>query len=520
MQKKILPIFLLCLFLVACEDVAPLESLDIPAPPVIITNTPPHLQEVALTLLEPATPIENVVVPLFNEYSVSLFFDETERTISGMQTVTYSNRTDFPLNELVFRVPLNAWRQSEPIQPYPDEFFNRIFRNDKTYANMDILLVSQGNEVLNFQLNGTILTIDLPLTLYPNETVQIMLQFEAQIPAMAHRTGSNNLAIWGGAFLPFEAVFGANGWQTDSFYPIGNPFVLNTVNYIIDINTPINYVVVGAGTKTQLQLEDEQRTITSFNAPMIRDFAFAISPHFQRATTTTLSGQEIALYHYTADINTEHILEIASESVAFFEETLGSLPYHQLNIVETDMFRNAENFSATIFMDSNHLRTSQTLTSLRNEIGHQWFSVVVGTNPIEEAWLSGGLVMFLHEGLLEQPAELRTAMEREHNYLLGRQGTVEDSNLRRLNNRINVYQNWMDYFRIQHRKSQLMFYSLFHEIGEENFRQLLREYYSRYAFSRTNSADFIALAQEIDGRPLSSFFSYWLNTIRLPDLPS
>ncbi|MCL2016272.1 MAG: M1 family metallopeptidase [Defluviitaleaceae bacterium] len=505
-------------FFTACGDAVPPEELaDVPVPPVIIADIS-ETPELPILLIEDPPPAETIVIPLFNDYFVSLDLNEETRQMHGMQSVTYTNRTSFPLTELVFRVPLNAWRAFEPVQPFPDEFFNRIFRQGKTYANMNIVLVSHGNDVLDFQLSGTVLTITLPIPLEPNETIQILIQFDAIIPNMAHRTGSNSHTIWGGAFLPFEAVFDGTEWHTEPFYAMGNPFLLNTVNYVVEINTPINYIVAGPGTKTQVSLEEESRMITTFNAPMIRDFAFAISPHFQRATTTTPAGQEIILYHFTADIDTERILGVASESVTFFEETIGPLPYQQLNIVETDMFRNAENFSAVIFMDSNHLRTSQTLTSLRNEIGHQWFSVVVGTNPIEEAWLSGGLVMFLHEGLLGEPQALRTAMEREQNYLISRQGVVENDYLRRISNSIAVYESWLDYFRIQHRKSQLMFYSLYHEMGEENFRHLLREYYNRFAFSRADSTEFIALAEEIHGRTLQRFFYFWLNTTQLPNL--
>ena len=497
---------------------------EIPAPPVIIAE---HHQEEYIPQEEPDEPIpEPVDIPIVNEYFITMEFEPETRTIRGIETVRYTNRTDTTLSELVFRIPLNAWAPNaivpvvnmEPITPYPIEFHNRIFRHGHDYGFMDILHISHDNEGLDFVLWDTILTITLPRPLEPDETTQLSIQFQASIPKIAHRTGANDHAVWAGAFLPQEAVFGPNGWHTEPFYPMGSPFILDVANYTVEITTPIGYVVAGTGTKTETYLDDY--LITTFTAQMTRDFAFAISPYFRRSAQVTPSGLvEIVLYYYTPTLPVDHILNVAVEVIVFFEETIGTYPYPQLSIVETDMFRNAEKFSSIIFMDSGHMRTSQHLSSLRHEIGHQWFSVIVGSNPIEEAWLNGGLTHFLQSGLLNYPQDLRTVIEREHSDLMQQMPSIRNENNRRLTTRISSYETWADYFRIQHRKAKIMFYALYREMGEGNFRYLLREYYRRFAFQIATGEDFRALAEEIHGSSLDWFFDYWLYTTELPNLP-
>ena len=508
------------ILLAACARGEPQDNiLEIPVPPVVIEEIPDQdsypaednniIVESDNTLLD---------IPPVNEYLIFLDFEPEERLIRGHESVRYTNRTGVPLDELVFRVPLNAWSANEAMVPYPVEFHNLIFRNGHSYGSMEILHVSQDSEELAFILSGTVLNISLPRTLAPYETIQIHIQFEAYIPMIAHRIGANEHAVWAGTFLPTEAVFGIDGWHTEPYYPMGRPFMMEAANYIVEISTPRGYIVAGTGTKSEVYFDD--RKVTTFIAHMTRDFAFAISPYFQRVSQQIPSGAvEVILYHYTPELPIERILNIALETMTFFEETVGPYPYPQLSIVETDMFRSGEKFSAMIFMDSVHLRTSQTLSSLRHEIGNQWFSVVVGTNPIEESWLSGGLTHFLHGGLLGQPRELRAAIERDHMYLTERIGQIRNIDSRRIASRIDLYETWHDYFRIQHRKAQLMFYSLYREMGEENFRELLREYYMQFAFRIASSSDFITLAEEIHGRSLQRFFSYWLNSVELPDLP-
>jgi len=512
--QRLLSIFLLALVAVisACNNANYQEgTISIIDPPVYIIDMPFEVTQPPIVDNQTSDPD----IPLFNEYSITLDFDPETRMITGMGIVRYTNRTNTNLRELVFRVNLNAWNEEATIAPYSREVYRQIFRDGRNYGYMNILHVFHDNEELSFSLRDTVLTVTLPYTLEQEETTQINIQFEAYIPIIAHRTGANDHAVWAGAFLPVEAVFGSQGWHTEPYYPIGTPFILEAANYVVEIITPPDYTVAGTGSKIESTLDD--RKITRFTVQMAaRDFAFAISPNFRRTSQITPSGVEISLYYYTNDLPVNHILNTAVETMTFFEETVGRYPYSHLSIVETDMFQNSVGFSAIIFADSNHLRHTN-LRDLRGEIGRQWFSSIIGGNPINEAWLSGGLTFLLRDGLLGQTQELRTLIENVHLDLQNR--LIRNEGSRRIASSVRYYNTWGDYFRIQHNKAGVMFYSLYREMGEENFRELLREYYNQFAFRIASSADFISLAGDIHGRDLDSFFEYWLYTTELPELP-
>ena len=487
------------------------NTINIIDPPIYIVDAPNEgtqlpSNDIAMPELD---------IPPFNEYTITLEFESETRMINGIGSVRYTNRTNTNLTELVFRVNLNAWNENADILPYTREVYRQIFRSGRSNGFMNILHVFHDNEELFFNLKDTVLTITLPYALEPKETTQINIQFDAYIPSIAHRTGANDRAVWAGAFLPVEAVFGSNGWHTEPYYPIGTPFILEAANYVVEIITPLDYTVAGTGSKTENTLDD--RKITRFTVQMAsRDFAFAISPDFRRTSQTTPLGVEISLYYYTDDLPVDHILNTAVETMTFFEETVGAYPYSHLSIVETDMFISSVGFSTIIFMDSNHLRNAG-LRDLRSEIGRQWFSSIIGGNPIEEAWLSGGLTFLLRDGLLGQTEELRTLIESTHRGLQNR--LIPNEYSMRIASPIWYYNTWGDYFRIQRQKSGIMFYALYREMGEENFRELLREYYSQFAFRIASSADFISIAENIHGRSLAPFFNYWLHTTELPELP-
>jgi len=59
-------------------------------------------------------------------------------------------------------------------------------------------------------------------------------------------------------------------------------------------------------------------------------------------------------------------------------------------------------------------------------------------------------------------------------------------------------------------KGALLLYSLRQELGDDIFKEILRQYYSKYKFKNASTKDFISICQSISGKNLESFFSKWL----------
>lgn len=65
-------------------------------------------------------------------------------------------------------------------------------------------------------------------------------------------------------------------------------------------------------------------------------------------------------------------------------------------------------------------------------------------------------------------------------------------------------------------RGAMTFQALRNRIGEDDYRELLREWASRYAYDNVSTADFTALAEEISGEDLTGFFEAWLNGTTRP----
>jgi len=55
-------------------------------------------------------------------------------------------------------------------------------------------------------------------------------------------------------------------------------------------------------------------------------------------------------------------------------------------------------------------------------------------------------------------------------------------------------------------------------IGDDAFRQVLRQWVERYGGRSASTQDFIALAEEVSSRDLASFFDGWLYQATMPKI--
>ncbi|MCL2404971.1 MAG: M1 family metallopeptidase [Defluviitaleaceae bacterium] len=503
-MKKLIACCLLILLVAACGR-GPVPDNGYPE------YTPaPQYEEDDYTNQEPAH-VDAPGFDRFDHYDISLTIDPATRTVTnGMSRIRFTNRTGDDLSEIVLRVPLNVFNESA--RHSFNEFEESVFRHGRDYGYMDIQYVTVDNEDLNFELDGTVLLLHLDMPLAPEATVQLVLQYSAYIPMIAHRVGANQQAMWFGMLLPMLAVYGDDGWLTNELYPAGDPFVLEMANFIVEITTPADYIVAGTGIKTgEIPVEDTDTRVTTFVANNTRDFAFAISPHFQQEWISTESG-DIHLYYFTEDLPVDTILEIARLSMDYFSYRIRHYPFDHIRIIETDMYRDVMTFSNVIFIDTSAL-TEPNHEALTRALGHQWFFNVVGSDPVAESWLDKGLIRYLTARLINnRPALLLTYMNNIYAGVSAREDLY-------LSNGLGAFENWQDYYKTHHVKGMLMFNALSNHMSDDMFWELIRQYFQTFYFRIATGADFINLAEEIYGNSLASFFDEWFIGGAVPLLP-
>ena len=453
-----------------------------------------------------------LVVPAFNEYFARIEIDTFERTANGMSRIVFTNRTGEDLNNIVIRTYLNAFAEDF----YPPPFFpaleRRVFRGRPNFGEMTVRHVTIDGEIIQHEHVGTILTLFPAQTIAPDTTVQLMVQFEANIPWIAHRTGMNANAMWFGAFLPVLAHFGENGWHTEDYFAAGHPFIPMVANYHVEIITPIRYEVIGTGIRSEVLLQDTGTRITTFTAGRSRDFAFAVSSNFEQAFTETESGIGIYFYYYSSGLDVDGILRFIRKGMEYFEQRIGAFPFSHITIAEADFMTESAFFSQFILVDSEHLRGS-TYNGLAHALANQWLALVVGVNRITYPWLIEGFTRYIQSGIL-----FRTREDFLHRIQLDYESIAGRDDLY-LSDGLQVYQSWNHYALAQGRKAMLMIHALCELMGENIFWEFVNAYYLEFSFRLASAADFIRIAEEFFDESLADFFDAWIFSGTVPNLP-
>lgn len=127
----------------------------------------------------------------------------------------------------------------------------------------------------------TVLLVPVADGWQPEEWIEITLTYTVQIPQMAYRFGVNN-GIWalGNAFA-IPAVWEDGAWRTDEYYPVGDPFLSDCMNWTVSVSVPEGFVCAGSGYPTAETADG--RTRYNFVAPAVRDFALVASDRFHTA---------------------------------------------------------------------------------------------------------------------------------------------------------------------------------------------------------------------------------------------
>jgi len=448
-------------------------------------------------------------IPTHNEYIISLEVDPETRTVQGISRINFTNRSGVPLDTIVLRVFLNAFNEGAYPRPYTSDLELRMHRPGSGRGYMVVEHVSLNNEALDFDLDTTVLTLNLATPLEPESTVQLLLQYSAYVPMLGHIMGGNDDAMWFGMFLPMLAVHGEHGWYTDAFYPVGSPFFFETANFHVSVQTPIRYHVVGSGHRVE-ELVDDTR-ITRFTT-MARDFAFVVlSPYYSQASILTANGVEIN-FHYNSDganRRVDDVLEMARRSMEYFEFRVGIYPFGQVDIVEVELLHNSVAFSQIIFADTRHIQRGN-FVELSHSLGNQWFSGIVGTNSVAEPWLDNGLTHFVQAGISHYTPELLDAyMRQSHDAIANRVDLYIAEGL-------SAYTRHSTYAEAQGRKAMLMIYYLQRRMGDDAFWAFVNQYYQEFSFQIATGEDFIRMAEEAYGDSLEDFFDAWITRGTVP----
>jgi hypothetical protein len=378
-------------------------------------------------------------------YSIRAALDTATHTVSGRETIRYTNRSPDSLRYVWFQMDQDIYRgdsRGGSINPATARWSAAGFQGGYAISGLAVVRGSEAGHgdtpvrraPLATTRNGTMLRADLDRALPPGGSVTIELSFSFQVPEHgSDRMGRQRfpegwlyeIAEW----FPRLAVYDdVRGWNTEQYLGQGE-FYLEYGDIDFALTVPRNFIVAGSGTllnPLEVLTADQRRRLTRarsadstvaivardeagqattrpagasptltwrFAAKNVRDVAWAAAPNF----IWDASGWEGILMQsfYPPQANPDW-----SSSTAYVRHTIQHysekwLRYPYPTAINVAGPVGGMEYPMIVFCG---LRASGRglFGVTTHELGHQWFPMIVGSNERLYAWQDEGFNSFIN----------------------------------------------------------------------------------------------------------------------------
>jgi Peptidase family M1 domain len=455
-------------------------------------------------------------------YTISVTLDPDAKSLTAHEKITYVNTTRDPIPDLVFHLYLNAFRDLNTDFMQESGAGHRGFEFNTDHPGwIKVANISLGDGTpltLNEIEDGTLAQALLPTPLAPGQSLELNLDFQAQLPQVFARTGYAGDFFMVGQWFPKLGVWQAAGWNAYPFHA-NSEFYADFGTYDVAITLPIAYVTGGTGLPVDTADNGNGTQTVRYHAESVIDFAWTASPHFKTATRQVNNVEVLYLYLPEHASTVERMLSAADFAVSHFGEWYGPYPYPRLTLVDVP-----DDGSGAGGMEYPTLVTVGTLESsafdnlgLSNhaletvaihEIGHQWWQSTVAFNEAEEPWLDEGFTDYSALQALDADFGANTSYINSPVLSLGYLAQRRWEYL--AEPKVPMYGRAWEfkggYVVAAYSKPVLALRTLQNVLGADQMRQLLKTFYQRYQFKHPTTEDFRAVAEEVTAQKLDWFF--------------
>ncbi len=450
-----------------------------------------------------------------NFYCISAQYDDGAHTLSCEQDVEYVNNSDNALDKVCFYLYANSFAQKDIVSK---SYFDRAFPNGESKGNIQFSSVStaQNNDPqYEISQNGAILTVFLPKELFPDESVNIHMEYVVNLANINHRLGYGNNAVNFGNFFPIACVYEKEGFVLNDFALNGDPFYSDVSNFEVTIECDEDFVVASSGQQTQLECESTGNKKILCKTQKTRDFCFVLSKKFEKISQN-LDGVTINYFYYD-DENAKHHLETSVNAVKLFSEKFTKYPYEQLSVVKTNFCFGGMEYP-NLVMISDDINEKDIDYVIAHEIAHQWWYGLVGNNQFENAWIDEGLTEFSTALFFENYPQyglkyqeiMDNAQNSYKNFVRIYEKIYEDLD-ESMDRKLTEFSTEPEYVYCTYTKGMLLFDSLRKTLKDKKFFKCLKKYCENFSYQNVSEDELVSAFSKYAGMNLSGYFASWTN---------
>lgn len=433
----------------------------------------------------------------------NLVFKPEDNTLAVTLEWTYTNRTQETLQEIALRIPSNAYLTKETSPAASRELVERCYPNGFSPSGFtlhDVKWNEQPVPAREDEKDATILWVKTP-ELSPGQSGLMQLRCVILLPNVRHRVGYSNGVWMLGSALPFPARHTENGWETHPFLPVGDPPQPDLANYHFTLSMPQGFVCAAPFV---WQVQSGGAMTGSILAA--RDVGLVI---YQGAQAARKSQGVLVQSFADTSANANKALKSALKTLAYYQKQVGGYPWPVYTVAMADMPFAGMEYTGLILVGREQYQTEDALELvIAHETAHQWFGMLVGSDPFYNAWQDEAVCEYLSlnyvrdtygQSAFEQLKFLRADSPMRENI---REDITSDSPLDR-------FHSMEEYSSVVYGRGLALLLTLETDMDVNAF---LKEYCKQFAFSFAAREDFERLLHKSAGWDTGPLMMDYLDT--------
>ncbi|KYG71801.1 MULTISPECIES: M1 family metallopeptidase [Roseivirga] len=476
-------------------------------------------------------------------YFMEIDMDVNTNRFQGTQKIKYTNNSPDVLDQVFYHLYFNAFQpgsmmdvRSRTIEDPDRRVRDRISKlSEDEIGYQKIFSLKQDGKDVKYEVEGTVLEVELAKPIQPGQTVTFDMTFEGQVPVQIRRSGRDNaegvrytMTQW----FPKLAEYDYQGWHADEY--IGREFYGIWGDYDVKISIDKDYVIGGTGyLQNPLEIghgyEDAGQTVKKkvkdgkltwhFKAPNVHDFAWAADPDYVHDKLTMDNGMVLHFFHQKGqnEKNWKELMPLAEQAFEYANEHFGQYPYKQFSVIQGGDGGMEYPMSTMI----TGMRGSLLGVTI-HEAMHDWYHGVLGNNEALTPWMDEGFTSYASarisrhiraNGKEEEPTIENLGMAANGGYLRIAMSGVEEP----LSTHGDHYNLNGAYSAASYSKGSVWMSQLGYVIGEEALDKGLLEYFDTWKFKHPNPNDVLRVFERVSGLELDWYNEYFVYTTKKID---
>jgi hypothetical protein len=496
------------------------------------------------------------------DYSLKATLDTAQKSLTGTETIRYTNNSPDTLRHLWLQLDQNLFRPGSAgslLNAQESRFgaggFQGGFEIDRIVQSWESGITSGPGRRRGIQapkpaavktrVDDTMMDVELVTPLAPGQITLLELAYHFNIPEHgADRMGRDGTLYELAQWYPRMAVYDdVSGWNTLQYLGQGE-FYLEYGDIDFEVTVPAGYIVAGSGVlqnplevltpaeRARLAAAAKSDSITrivtaeelasgaarpkqdgsltwKFRAQRVRDAAWAAAPDYQWDASAWKGIAANAYYRASAATLWKDAADMSRYSITEYSTRWLQYPYPQISAVEGPVSGMEYPMLA---MEARGQDKEDLYSVVTHEIGHMWYPMTVGSDERRYAWMDEGFNTFINifseEDYFKRDDSRRRRGEAmfvlQNDQLPAAQPILTYANRYRGGNNLGA---------LAYIKPAMGLYVLRNKVlGAEVFDAAFREYTRRWAFKHPQPADFFRTIEDVSGRDLDWFWRGWFFT--------